>query len=52
MNDLLDFPRQGVCPNCCSILEPSEYKYDNDGVKLLDGPGNYWCPVCGYEDDE
>lgn len=43
-------PIVGRCPVCDCVMHPPEYRYDDDGVKCLDGPSNYWCPCCGYED--
>jgi rubredoxin len=50
--DVLDHDRGGICPLCGAELSPPEYRYDSAGVRYLDGPGDYWCPVCGYSDDE
>jgi hypothetical protein len=52
MTDVLDGERESNCPKCGGTMSPPEYEYEDDGAKLIDGPGNYWCPICGYEDEE
>lgn len=49
MSDVLDLGRSGVCPSCIAPLEPPELRYDDTGVAYLDGPGSFWCPVCGWD---
>ena len=38
------------CPRCEAPLSPPETTYDADGARVIDGPSNWWCPCCGYED--
>lgn len=51
--DLLDGAHViAKCPRCDAVLAAPETTYDGDGEPVIEGPHNYWCPACGWEDEE
>ncbi len=50
--DIMDHGRYIYkCPRCGAQLMAPETVYRGED-QLIEGANNYWCPACGWEDEE